>query len=289
VDRARQGSLAHEAPSHVAAFGDRFTRTEEFLGQTLGVQPFRVIRAAPSNLSHFCLRHLLDNGRAWGYFTSDAGDHRDPVIQARPVRAPDRQRGGMPFMSTTTGPILQLPNELQRLFDDAFGQRRAARSEWSPTGEGRESEWSPVADIHETDAELTFTVELPGIAPDQVRVTAEKNVLTIDGARSPGHLGKTDGSYHLRERHNGPFACRFHLPRGVDPTLISSEYADGILDVHVPKAALSQPTVIPVTIATDRTRPAKDAMPLVAVGLVPPVPDRSNDTNDSTVPAGATG
>lgn len=155
----------------------------------------------------------------------------------------------MSSMSESSTSTRHRPDEPRSPGDDPSAQERRERSHGCPGGEGRESEWSPVADIHETDAELTFTVELPGIAPDRVRVTVENDVLTIDGERSAAHLARRDGSYRLRERHNGPMVARFRLPPGVDPSRIRSEYADGVIDVHVPMPTRSRSTVIPVAVA----------------------------------------
>jgi HSP20 family protein len=155
----------------------------------------------------------------------------------------------MQFLPTNAVPAPQPRTELPRRSDAAIDDRHPGSS---PVDELIDGEWSPVADIHETDTELTVTVELPGIAPDRVHVTAENGVVTIDGGRSPKHLGRTDGSYHLRERHNGPFVRRFRLPAGVEASGIRSDYADGILTVHVPKAGHSARVVCEVTSPPDQ-------------------------------------
>jgi HSP20 family protein len=162
----------------------------------------------------------------------------------------------MQFLPTNAAHEQRPHTELPRRYDAATEHRPAAPS---PAGERPDGEWSPVADIHETDTELTVTVELPGIAPDRVHVTAENGVVTIDGGRSPAHLGRTDGSYHLRERHNGPFVRRFRLPAGVDAGAIRSDYADGVLTVHVPRAGLAARVVCAVTKTPATPPPAQAA------------------------------
>jgi HSP20 family protein len=114
--------------------------------------------------------------------------------------------------------------------------------------------WSPAADIHETDTELTFAVELPGITPDQVRVTADARVLTISGTRTTRDRdeARVGGREHMAARNEGAFTCRFELPPDVDPALITAQYAHGLLDVRVPKGAAAEPTLIRVTTAADR-------------------------------------
>jgi len=147
-------------------------------------------------------------------------------------------------MNTTSLPTLpasRLLLELQRLFDVNTGQQTVKGNAQTAL-----NEWSPAADIHETDEALTFAVELPGIAPDQVQVTTEENVLTIRGTRSALHAGEIDARFHLIERHDGAFVRRFQLPPNVNASMITAEYANGLLELRVPKAALPQPTVIQV-------------------------------------------
>jgi HSP20 family protein len=114
--------------------------------------------------------------------------------------------------------------------------------------------WSPAADIHETDDELTFAVELPGITPNQVRVTADARVLTISGTRTVRDRddARAEGREHMGARNDGAFTCQFELPPGVDPALITARYAHGLLDVRVPKGAAPEPTRVPVTMPPDQ-------------------------------------
>ena len=127
--------------------------------------------------------------------------------------------------------------------------------------ESREA-WSPAADVHETDAELTFAVELPGITPDQVRVTADARVLTISGTRTAPDRdeARAEGREHMGARNGGAFTCRFELPPDVNPALITARYAHGLLDVRVPKGAAPEPTLIRVTTPSDRRGPGGGEM-----------------------------
>ncbi len=122
--------------------------------------------------------------------------------------------------------------------------------------------WSPAADVHETDAELTFALELPGITPDQVRVTADARVLTISGTRTARDrdAARAEGRAHMGARNEGAFTCRFALPPGVDPARITARYAHGLLDVRVPKGAAPEPTRVRVTTEADRTGAAGGTM-----------------------------
>jgi len=148
-------------------------------------------------------------------------------------------------------PASRLLLEFERLLDVNFGLQTIKAN-----AQAALNEWSPAADIHETAEALTFAVELPGIAPDQVQVTVDENVLTIRGTRSPRHVGKTEALFHLIERHDGAFVRRFQLPPNVDASMITAESANGLLELRVPKAALPQATVIQVKTASAHDEPA---------------------------------
>jgi HSP20 family protein len=153
--------------------------------------------------------------------------------------------------SSPTIPASRLLLEFERLLDVNFGLQTIKGNAQSAL-----NEWSPAADIHETEEALTFAIELPGITPDQVQVTAEENVLTIRGMRPARHTGKVDERFHLIERHDGAFIRRFQLPPSVNASMITAEYANGLLELRVPKAALPQATIIEVKTTSHHDEPA---------------------------------
>jgi HSP20 family protein len=142
----------------------------------------------------------------------------------------------MLYATTATAPVFGLRREIDQLFEDTF--RRGAP--------GR-SEWAPAVDVRETNQELTFAVELPGVMPDDVTVTALDGVLTIEGERTQEQKEGDEGRYHLVERNYGSFMRRFQLPPGVDSDRIEADVEQGILRVRVPKAALPQAKKIQVS------------------------------------------
>ena len=132
-------------------------------------------------------------------------------------------------------PLFVSRQEINPLVKDRYESELAARGEWSP----------PV-DIQESDEALTFAVELPGIKPGDLEVTASDGMLTIRGERTWGREQETDGRYHLVERNYGSFIRQFQLPQGVESDRIQADVEDGVLRVSIPKAAMPQPKRIPV-------------------------------------------
>jgi HSP20 family protein len=133
-----------------------------------------------------------------------------------------------------TGPVFGLRREIDRLFEDTFG------------GDSRRSGWAPAVDIREDNKEIALEVELPGIKPSNVEVVAENGVLTIRGEKESGSTEGSEGRYHVVERSYGSFTRSFQLPTGVDEQRIEADFADGLLTVRIPKAALAQPRKIEI-------------------------------------------
>jgi HSP20 family protein len=140
----------------------------------------------------------------------------------------------MVYRGSLTGPVFGLRREIDRLFEDTFG------------GDARRSGWAPAVDIREDNQEIVLEVELPGIKPSDVEVTAENGVLTIRGEKQSTSAEGTEGRYHVIERSYGSFTRSFQLPTGVDERRIDAEFQDGLLSVHIPKAALAQPRKIEI-------------------------------------------
>ncbi|MGK2963805.1 MAG: Hsp20/alpha crystallin family protein [Gemmatimonadaceae bacterium] len=141
----------------------------------------------------------------------------------------------MIYRNSVSTPVFGLRREIDRLFEDTFGR-----------GDGMNS-WTPAVDVRESDNELTLEVELPGIQPEDVEITAENGVLTVRGEkRSERKEGDESSRYHMVERSYGSFVRSFQLPPGLDESKIEASYNDGILSVQIPKTALPQPRKIQI-------------------------------------------
>jgi HSP20 family protein len=142
----------------------------------------------------------------------------------------------MLYATTMNAPVFGLRREIDRLFESTFARGQTA---WN--------EWTPPVEIRETDQELSFVVELPGMTLDQIEVSAVNGILTIRGERLDEWKETETNRYLLAERNYGSFLRRFELPQGVDVEKIAADMQDGVLQVHIPKAALPQPKKIRIT------------------------------------------
>ena len=128
--------------------------------------------------------------------------------------------------------------DIDRLFEHFWGS--------TPTVEGTEPPWTPSVDLAEGDENIVVTAELPGLKPEDVKVTVEDNVLTIEGEKkNESESGK--GRTYRVERSFGRFARSFRLP-AVDADSISASYSEGILKVTLPKPENAKPKQISVSV-----------------------------------------
>lgn len=132
----------------------------------------------------------------------------------------------------TTSPIFGLRREIDRLFDDTF-----ARDGFN---------WTPAVDVKENNSEIRLDLELPGLKPEDVDLTAENGTLTVRGEKKTETKEGEDNRYHVVERTYGSFLRTFQLPQGIDEDQIKAEFENGILSIHIPKAALPQPKRIQI-------------------------------------------
>jgi HSP20 family protein len=95
-------------------------------------------------------------------------------------------------------------------------------------------EWAPSTDISETEKEFLIRAELPAVKKEDVKVTVDQGMITIEGERRQEKEDKTE-KYHRIESFHGTFSRSFSLPENADTDGIRCESKDGVLVVHIPK------------------------------------------------------
>jgi HSP20 family protein len=110
------------------------------------------------------------------------------------------------------------------------------------------ADWMPTVDISETDAEYLIKAELPEVKKEDVKVTVEDGVLTLQGERRQEKEEKGK-KYHRVERSYGSFIRSFTLPESVDEGAVKAEYKDGVLNLYLPKTEKVKPKAIDVKVA----------------------------------------
>ena len=107
------------------------------------------------------------------------------------------------------------------------------------------ADWAPTSDVIETKNEIVIKAELPGIDEKKVDVELESGVLTIKGERTAEKETEEKG-FRRMERSYGSFLRSFTLPTNVEAEKIWANFANGLLEVHVPKKEAAKPRSIKV-------------------------------------------
>ena len=108
-------------------------------------------------------------------------------------------------------------------------------------------DWAPRVDITETEKEFVIKAEIPDVKKEEVKITVDNGVLSIQGERKKEKEEKGK-KFHRVERYYGSFTRSFTLPDNVDETKIEASFKDGMLNLHIPKSEKSKPRAINVKI-----------------------------------------
>jgi HSP20 family protein len=149
-------------------------------------------------------------------------------------------------LMTTRRPFenFQTLRRLNNVLDEAFGSWPFQQDESGSIT----SSWYPACDVFEDKESVKIVAELPGVKPEDVKLSLENNLLTIRGEKKQEAEERSE-RVHRYERSYGSFERAFVLPSTVDGDKISAQYQNGVLSVIVPKAERARPREIPVRTA----------------------------------------
>lgn len=133
--------------------------------------------------------------------------------------------------------LLSIQDEMNQLFSRVSGQE--------PGSDAGTRAWAPVVDISERSDAYVVSVELAGVKPEDVDITLEEGLLSIQGERR-FEQETTDRQYHRIERRYGAFRRSITLPSQVKSEQIEASMDGGVLQIVVPKADEAKPRKIEV-------------------------------------------
>ena len=111
-------------------------------------------------------------------------------------------------------------------------------------GNGRTTQsWVPALDVWETEDDVVYAFDLPGIPEDAISIEIKDDILTVSAEREKTDEVAEEGYFRF-ERRFGSFSRAVGLPKGVDQDAIVARYEHGVLEVRVPKPAQAKPRTI---------------------------------------------
>lgn len=102
----------------------------------------------------------------------------------------------------------------------------------------------PRTDIYETDQELVLVMDVPGVDENSLEMTLEKNILSINAY--PVFDQPENFALEYSEYAEGDYQRSFKLSDGIDREKIQAHVKNGVLTLHLPKAAEVAPQRITV-------------------------------------------
>lgn len=105
--------------------------------------------------------------------------------------------------------------------------------------------WVPAVDVWETEKEIVYAFDLPGISEDEIAIEVDDSSLTVSGERQRPEDVPREGM-HRFERRFGTFTRTIGLPAGVGESDITADYTNGVLQVRVSKPEEPKPRRIQI-------------------------------------------
>lgn len=145
-------------------------------------------------------------------------------------------------MSKTYGPLLEIARiqtEINKLFESLFELK--TKKDYS------DSMWIPNVDICECEEHVTVKVEIPGISPNDLRLYADGNNITIEGIKKKISI---DGEkkLHLMERGYGKFRRVVNVNAAVNTHKAEAFLKDGVIRLIFPKVSNKRGERVKITV-----------------------------------------
>jgi HSP20 family protein len=122
--------------------------------------------------------------------------------------------------------------DIEDLFERYTRSLPWARSQaWPGVGD-----WNPRVDISESDGTYQLKADIPGVNKEDVKVSLDHGVLTIQGERRQENK-EDSGRFHRMERFYGSFSRSFTLPEDAEDAGLKAHSENGQLTITVPRKA----------------------------------------------------
>jgi HSP20 family protein len=134
-----------------------------------------------------------------------------------------------------------LERRMGRIFNEPFRGFELTPVDAAPAA------WVPLVDIFEENDRIRLVAEVPGVKPEDLKISVEGNLLTIKGAKEQVAEEKAE-KVHRYEREYGTFSRTFTLPATVEPEKIKAAHENGVLTVTLPKVEAAKPHLVKIEI-----------------------------------------
>ena len=128
-------------------------------------------------------------------------------------------------------------------FDPFRELDRLSSDVWQTTSRRSPATVMPIDAYRQGDSFLVH-FDIPGVDPDSVELTVEKNVLTVRAER--GASWGAEAELIVAERPQGSFSRQIFLAETLDSDRIEANYDAGVLTVRIPVAEAAKPRLVSI-------------------------------------------
>jgi len=144
------------------------------------------------------------------------------------------------FLVPVTRSASGLVRTFDRLFDESFDRFFAGAPAVASVAR------SPALDVAESEQAYTVTLDLPGVAKDDVKVSIEGRRVSVEAKSAKAHERKDGDRVLVRERAASSYARSFVLPVELDQERSSAKLEQGVLKLELAKRQATPATKITV-------------------------------------------
>lgn len=160
--------------------------------------------------------------------------------------------------SSPLGELVSLRQAMDRLFEDSFVRPRS----W---GLGAFDGFSFPVDVTNGSDSITVEASLPGFKPEDVDITVENGILSIN-AETRSERKEGEGESLVQEIRRRRVTRTIALPTGVEPDKATASFEDGVLKLQIPKAEAVKPRQIRITPTTHQAADGTNGKKGLAAG-----------------------
>lgn len=148
--------------------------------------------------------------------------------------------------------VFSVRDAVDRLFNETFSPGMS-QNIWSASNNGARADLP--LDVYATSNEVVILAAIPGITPDEIEITVEKNTVTLSGEIKNVVKSEEakDASWYLHELPRGTFRRSLTLPIEVDSAKAEANFQNGMLRLSLPKAEAAKPRQIRVQVTGGET------------------------------------
>jgi HSP20 family protein len=141
-------------------------------------------------------------------------------------------------------PVAQDLAAVRRLFDPFFTEAFVPAR-----GRTNHSVTALPLDVFAHDDEVIVVAAVPGIDPEAIAITVEKNTVTITGKTTPSSTDGSKTTWFIQELPRGDFSRALTLPFEVDAAQADATFENGLLRLTLPKRESAKARQIRVKVA----------------------------------------